>query len=108
MVNFDKEIILQKLSFFNSDEFLKMLFDYTKQAICFKLFGERMISTKYVVEDEFLEPHKNTNPIVAFYVTAQARIKLYSYLEMLKERVLSFYFKRSRNSNWMLPGRCDG
>jgi len=40
------------------------------------------------VEDEFLELLKNTNIIIASYVTAQARLKLYSYLEILQERVL--------------------
>jgi len=66
------------------------MFDGTKQVKSLQLFGEKMIAAQYVVEDEFLESLKNTNPIIASYVTAQARLKLYSYLEQLQHRVLYF------------------
>lgn len=42
----------------------------------------------YVLEDESVSPTPTANVVIAAYTTAQARLKLYSYLEQLKERVL--------------------
>jgi len=49
-----------------------------------------MACATYTVEDEFLQPLSNTSPMIAAFVTAQARLKLYTYLEQLQERVLYF------------------
>ncbi|MCP3663201.1 MAG: hypothetical protein GY696_12020 [Gammaproteobacteria bacterium] len=45
---------------------------------------------RYKMADDFAQPLKNTNVILAAYVTAHARLRLYSYLEMLQDRVLYF------------------
>src|SRR5262249_47508012 len=45
---------------------------------------------QYKCVDEFVESAPNTCPFIAAYTTAFARLKLYSYLEKLGERVLYF------------------
>ncbi|MCP3664717.1 MAG: hypothetical protein GY696_19865 [Gammaproteobacteria bacterium] len=40
--------------------------------------------------DGFLKPSANTNVVLAAYVTAHARLRLYTYLEKLQDRVLYF------------------
>lgn len=42
------------------------------------------------LRDEDYEVTGNTNVVIAAYVTAQARLELYRYLEMLGERVLYY------------------
>ena len=42
----------------------------------------------YKKSKEFQTPALDTNVIIASYVTTQARLELYSYLEQLKERAL--------------------
>jgi hypothetical protein len=44
----------------------------------------------YTMEDENIEGAPNTSPVIAAFTTAQARLKLYSYIEKLQERVLYF------------------
>jgi len=50
--------------------------------------GPMMVSFKAI--DEAITPSSNTSVVIAAYVTATARLKLYSYLEQLGERVLYF------------------
>jgi hypothetical protein len=57
-------------------------------SICF--VSEDMVKVQWKHSDEFVEASSNTNPFIAAYTTAQARLKLYSYLEQLGERVLYF------------------
>ncbi len=45
---------------------------------------------RYKMADDFAQPLKNTNVILAAFVTAHARLRLYSYLEKLQDRVLYF------------------
>ena len=45
---------------------------------------------RYKMKDGFVQPLKNTNVVLAAYVTAHARLRLYKYLEQLQERVLYF------------------
>ena len=40
--------------------------------------------------DTFVQPHENSNVVVASYVTAQSRLHLYKLLEALDRRVLYF------------------
>lgn len=47
-----------------------------------------MVAVTYELQDEFVEVLANTNAVIAAYTTAQARLKLYSYIERLQERVL--------------------
>ncbi len=50
--------------------------------------NEGMVELSWRYKSDFVDSSKPTNPIVAAYTTAQARIKLYSYLEQLDNRVL--------------------
>ncbi len=49
-----------------------------------------MVRVVYKKETDFVEVLKNTNAVIAAYTTCQARLKLYSYIEQLQERVLYF------------------
>ena len=47
-----------------------------------------MVNMRWKYKDDFVEPSGKTNVIIAAYTTAQARLKLYSYLEHLGPRTL--------------------
>jgi hypothetical protein len=50
--------------------------------------GEDCIFTTFKRTANFAEPSANTNPVVASYVTAHARLELYKYLDMLGDRAM--------------------
>jgi hypothetical protein len=54
------------------------------------LVNEEVAKVHYVEEKAFRKDNKNTNVIIAAYTTAHARLKLYSILELLQERVLYY------------------
>jgi len=54
------------------------------------LVSDKMIAVTYVQKEEFVEVMANTNPVIAAYTTAYARLKLYSYIEKLNDRVMYF------------------
>jgi len=45
---------------------------------------------RYRMGDDFSKPLRNTNVVLAAYVTAHARLRLYKCLEELQDRVLYF------------------
>ena len=47
-----------------------------------------MVEMRYQYKEEFVEESGRTNVVIAAYTTAQARLKLYSYLEQLGLRTL--------------------
>lgn len=47
-----------------------------------------MVRLQWVLDDDFVETRGRTNVVIAAYTTAQARLKLYSYLERLGDRTL--------------------
>ncbi len=55
-----------------------------------QMISDKMIAVDYCKRAEYVEALPNTNPVIASLVTAQARLKLYTYLEQLEERVLYF------------------
>lgn len=55
-----------------------------------RLVSDNMASVTYTSRDEHVEDLPTTSPIIAAWTTAQARLKLYSYLEALQRRVLYF------------------
>ena len=72
-------------------EFFKWAFDPTTQLTGgVRFFGEKRAFITYKKEEEFIEPLKNVNAVIAAFVTCQARLKLYSYIEKLQERTLYF------------------
>ncbi len=55
-----------------------------------EMISDKMVTVDYCKRVEYVEALPNTNPVIASFVTAQARLKLYSYLEHLEERVLYY------------------
>ena len=49
-----------------------------------------MLYVSHTLEEEFVDVLPNTNVVLAAFTTSTARLKLYSYLEKLQERVLYF------------------
>jgi hypothetical protein len=45
--------------------------------------SDEMVEMRYQYKEEFVEEFGRTNVVIAAYTTAQARLKLYSYLEQL-------------------------
>jgi len=66
------------------------MFDDTLQIPSIQFLGESMVCLTYTVEEDFLESLNNTNPVIAAFVTTQARLELFKYLRKLQERVLYF------------------
>lgn len=56
---------------------------------CF-VINDDVIYVKYRHADHFAKASKNTNAIVASYVTAHGRLELYSYMEKLGKRILYY------------------
>jgi hypothetical protein len=50
--------------------------------------SDEMVEMRYQYKEEFVEESGRTNEVIAAYTTAQARLKLYSYLEQLGPRVI--------------------
>ena len=50
--------------------------------------SDEMVEMRYQYKEEFVEESGRTNVVIAAYTTAQARLKLYSYLEQLGPRAL--------------------
>jgi hypothetical protein len=78
------------------EEFFEMFHDET-----IKMYNWEMVATgdddedatmllRYKKKDEFAQPLANTNVVLAAYVTAHARLRLYKFLEELQDRVLYF------------------
>jgi len=54
------------------------------------IINDFMILLDYLKDEDFIESCPNVNVVIAAAVTSQARLKLYSYLEKLQERVLYY------------------
>ena len=53
-----------------------------------RFVNNETVQLDWVYNDDFIKASARTNVIIAAYTTAQARLKLYSYLKLLGERVL--------------------
>ena len=53
-----------------------------------KMTEEAVLVTTSAAEQEFEDVLPNTNVVIAAFTTAQARLKLYSYMKLLGTRVL--------------------
>ena len=54
------------------------------------IVNENVVIINYHEKEECYEPLQTVNVVIAAYVTTQARLKLYSFLERLEERVLYY------------------
>ena len=52
--------------------------------------SDDVIEIRYENKDDFIEPNARTNVVIAAFTTAHARLKLYSVLEQLNERVVYY------------------
>lgn len=67
-----------------------IVFDAANEVHAIKLIGPKLVFVKYCKTDDYVEEIPNTNPIIAAFVTAAARLKLYTYLERLGSAALYF------------------
>ena len=77
----------------NPQTFFDLLTDKTKEIKFIDFDENEEITTariQWVDTDEYIEVSPNTNIFNAAYTTAHARLKLYSYIKRLDERVLYF------------------
>ena len=72
----------------SAHELYDILCDDSNEVSEINIIKPMLISVKYIKLDEYAEDLANSNCIIASWVTAQARLKLYSYLEELQDRVL--------------------
>ncbi len=78
-----------QLSYFTDPaEFFKVVQNDTNVIQSVFCVNPEMVAVTWSKEEEFVDVLTMTNVVVAAYTTSQARLKLYSYLEQLQERVL--------------------
>lgn len=78
-----------KTAYFDKPEsFMKTTYDKTKVIKAVRFYGEQFACVNFSSAQDFIDVLPNTSVVIAAYVTCQARLKLYSYLEQLKERAL--------------------
>ena len=76
--------------FSDPDEFFEFVFCGLYEIKAVRIVHEQMVCVTYAHINDAVQELPSGNPVVAAYVTAQARLKLYSYLEQLGTRVLYF------------------
>jgi hypothetical protein len=82
---------LDQLEYITHPEQLRAyLLDETKEIVSLCFPSEEIAQVQWRNGEDFIEPTITGNPFIAAYTTAQARLKLYSYLEALDRRVLYF------------------
>lgn len=69
-------------------EFFDMMSSDKQEVKNVRFVNDEAVQLDWVNSNEFLEPSSRTNVVIAAYTTAQARLKLYSFLKPLGERVL--------------------
>jgi hypothetical protein len=82
---------LTRIEYFdNPASYFSLVFDPSVIIRDINMVNENLIGVTYCKEDDFVEVMGNTNPVIAAYTTTHARLKLYSYIERLEDRVLYF------------------
>jgi len=72
------------------DELNATIYDETKDIVGMCFVSDEVAQVQWRFVEDFVTSSPNTNPFIAAYTTAHARLKLYSYLEQLGDRVLYF------------------
>ena len=70
--------------------FFDLVTNPTKLVKNVDVYGEQFLLVNWEDMDSVMEAHACSNVVIAAFVTAQARLKLYGVLEKLNERVLYF------------------
>ncbi|KAJ8019801.1 putative DNA polymerase [Holothuria leucospilota] len=74
----------------NLARYMELLLDQTKTVNNVRFVTDNVAQLQWEDDDEYITVGSNTNVFIAAFTTAQARLKLYSYLERLDRRVLYF------------------
>lgn len=77
-------------------KFFELVWDERNAIGQIRPIGENAVAVSYQRQDDYIDVLPNTNVVMAAFTTAQARLKLYSYIEKLQERVL--YFDTGKNN----------
>ena len=80
----------QTVYFQDPKEFLECVFNPANDVTSIRVINQNLVLVTYKAEEDFIETSSRLNVVIAAYVTAQARMKLYSYLHQLQDRVLYF------------------
>ena len=71
-------------------EYFDMLTADETEVIDASFVSDDVLELRYENKENFVEPNARTNVVITAFTTAHARLKLYSVLEQLKERVLYY------------------
>ena len=71
-------------------EYVAIMTDDTLEVTDLMYANKEHVAIRWRAKGEFVEALPNTNVILAVYTTAQARLKLYTLMEQLQERILYF------------------
>ena len=89
-------------------EFYDMLTSDKQEVEAVSFVNDETVELRWRYKEDFIESCGRTNVVIAAYTTAQARLKLYSYLEQLGPRALyadtdSIVFKSAPTDVYMPP-----
>ena len=74
--------------FVDAHPYFDTVFNGANKVQAVRIVSPRMVAVSYAKADDYVEDLPNTNPVIAAWVTAQARLKLYSHIERLGDRAL--------------------
>ena len=69
-------------------EYFDKLTSDREEVTCVNYVSEEFVEMRWKYKEDFVNTNPKTNVVIAAYTTAQARLKLFSYLERLGERAL--------------------
>ena len=80
---------LTKITYFDEPkEFMDMMTSDQQEVKNVRFLNDEAVQVDWVYSSDFIEPSSRTNVVIAAYTTAQARLKLYSYLKPLGDQVM--------------------
>ncbi len=85
-----RENLVKSNCFADSAELLGFAQDPAIEVSSLDILSEYMVHISYQMHEDFVESAPNTNPVIAAFTTAQARLTLYKHLHPLGQRVLYF------------------
>lgn len=96
---------MSKLVYFtDAQKYFEHIYEVGRVVHSIIIVSDNMVAVTSTMEEDFVDILPNTNPVIAAFTTAQARLHLYKYIEMLGERVLYFdtdsiVYKSTLNTN---------
>ena len=83
-----KEIFTKSVYVSTTEEQIDIVFNDKYKDVSQIILNEDFRLMEYKTKKEYQKPNKNTNIYIAIFTTANAGLKLYSYLEILQRRVM--------------------